>query len=68
LQLAKDKNIDGIPYLLSLSDYDLRVNAVDDGDRTALHHLAMLGNLDLVKQLLTKNPEMVLTSVLTGGF
>src|SRR3989344_5084495 len=60
LQLAKDKNIDGIPYLLSLSDYDLRVNAVDDGDRTALHHLAMLGNLDLVKILLTKNPDVLL--------
>ena len=60
LQLAKDKNIDGIRYLLSLSDYDLRVNAVDDGDRTALHHLAMLGNLDLVKILLTKNPDVLL--------
>src|SRR3990167_10294080 len=60
LQLAKDKNIDGIRYLLSLSGYDLRVNAVDDGDRTALHHLAMLGNLDLVKQLLTKNPDVLL--------
>src|SRR3989338_10754252 len=60
LQLAKDKNIDGIPYLLSLSGYDLRVNAVDDGDRTALHHLAMLGNLDLVKILLTKNHDVLL--------
>ena len=64
MKLAKENNLEGIQYLLSLDDYDLRVNAIDDGERTALHHLAMLGNLHLVKLLLTKNPDVLLKDAL----
>src|SRR3989338_1748147 len=39
LQLAKDKNIEGVRYLFSLADYKLNINQIDADGNTALHYL-----------------------------
>ena len=60
VKLAKEKNLEGIQYLLSLADYDLKVNATDDALRTALHYVAEQGNLTLVKAFVEKGANVLL--------
>ena len=59
VKLAKEKNLEGIQYLLSLADDDLKINATDDALRTALHYVAAQGNLTLVKAFVEKGANVL---------